>query len=74
MKAKEKLDYTEAEEIELKEDRKATNTAFIMLFPALIISAIAVLNSDMYLGSIAIMLAIYQFVMAKKFIVDYYRK
>ena len=55
-------------------DKKATNTAFIMMFPALILAAIGVFYAPMLISVIGIALAIYQFLMLKKFIEDYYRK
>lgn len=55
-------------------DKKATNTAFILMFPALIISIMAVIWSPLYAVLITMALAIYQFLMLKKFIEDYYKK
>lgn len=55
-------------------DKKATNTAFIMMFPALILAAIGVFYAPMLISVIGIALAIYQFLMLKKFIEDYYKR
>jgi hypothetical protein len=52
---------------------KSTNTAFILMFPALILAGMAALYSATILGSLfAVALAIYQFLMLKKFIENYY--
>lgn len=69
--SKEQLNQEREEYIK---DKKATNTAFILMFPALITSIIAVIWAPLYAGVITIALAIYQFLMTKKFIEDYYRK
>lgn len=55
-------------------ERKATNTAFILMFPALIIAMIGIIWSPLYATAIIIALAIYEFLMTKKFIEDYYKK
>jgi len=52
---------------------RTTNTAFILMFPTLILAGIAAMNSTLPSGLLAIALAIYQFLMLKKFIEDYYR-
>ena len=53
---------------------KTTNTAFILMFPCLILAAMAALYATSIPGSVlAIALAIYQFLMLKKFITDYYK-
>jgi len=71
------------EEIDKKEQKvkkkgvvesKATNTAFILMFPSLLITIIAVLSAVSYVSLLAIGLAIYQFLLLKKFIEDYYKK
>jgi hypothetical protein len=52
---------------------KSTNTAFILMFPALILAGMAALYSATILGSLlAVALSIYQFLMLKKFIEEYY--
>jgi len=52
---------------------KSTNTAFILMFPALILAGMAALYSATILGGLlAVSLAIYQFLMLKKFIENYY--
>lgn len=55
-------------------ERKATNTAFILMFPTLIMAMMGVIWSPLYGAMITIALAIYQFLMLKKFIEDYYKK
>lgn len=58
-----------------QEDTKATNTAFILMFPALILAGMAVVAlSSFWLKILACALAIYQFLMLNKFIQDYYNK
>ena len=52
---------------------RTTNTAFILMFPTLILAGIAAINSTLPSGLLAIALAIYQFLMLKKFIEDFYR-
>jgi hypothetical protein len=59
---------------EVKEsDTRATNTAFILMFPALILAIIAAFYANTIVSLIAVALAIYQFLMLKKFIDDFYR-
>ena len=54
---------------------KTTNTAFILLFPSLILAGMAVYFATSIISSgFAIALAIYQFIMIKKFIEEYYNK
>lgn len=55
-------------------DRKSTNTAFYLMFPALILAGIAIYYSSLGGAVLSTALAIYQFLMLKKFIEDYYRK
>ncbi len=57
-----------------REESKETNTVFILLFPALIIAGIAVLYAPLFASIIGIALAIYQFLMINKFVVDFYNK
>lgn len=57
------------------EDRRATNTAFILMFPALILAGMAALWALTIPAKLLVLaLAIYQFLMLKKFIQDYYKK
>lgn len=56
------------------EDKKITNTAFILMFPSLIIAMIGIIWSPLYASTIVIALSVYQFLMTKKFIEDYYKK
>lgn len=53
---------------------KTTNTAFILMFPSLLLTVIAVISSVSYISLLAIGLVIYQFLLLKKFIEDYYKK
>lgn len=53
-------------------EKKATNTAFILMFPALILAGMAALYAPVFGSLLAIVLALYQFLMLKKFIEDYY--
>jgi len=68
---------TYGDEIEVLEkdiSTKATNTAFILMFPCLILAGMAALYANSIAGSVlAIALGIYQFLMLKKFIEDYYK-
>lgn len=74
MKKKKQIIETETEEFD-NLDKKATNTAFIMMFPALILSGVAGLYvPNIYAKLLVIALAIYQFLMLKKFITDYYKR
>jgi len=67
--------YDEEDEEEHKIESKATNTAFILMFPALILAGIAGLFAPTFPAKLlVIVLAIYQFLMLKKFIQDYYKK
>ena len=54
-------------------DSKTTKTAFILMFPALIIAAIASMYSPLAMSVIVVALAVYQFLMLKQFIEDFYR-
>ena len=62
------------EKIVEAEDRKVTNTAFILMFPTLIIAAVAIAYAPIIVSMISIALTVYQFLMTKKFIQDYYKK
>jgi Flp pilus assembly protein TadB len=68
-----------AEDFMKEEDKsfmesKSTKTAFLLMFPALIIGIIAAYYGPLLISVIAIALAIYQFIMLRQFIGDYYRK
>ena len=67
--------YTnELNEIATATVKKSTNTAFILMFPCLILAGMAAFLSRSIAGSIlAVALGIYQFLMLKKFIEDYYK-
>jgi len=52
--------------------KKATSASFILMFPALILAGMAVFYAPVYGSLLAIALAIYQFLMIKKFIETYY--
>lgn len=75
MKNKTKKEQTE-EQIEAKlEDRRITNTSFILMFPALLLAGIAGIFVPAITGKLLVIaLAVYQFLMLKKFIQDYYKK
>ena len=62
-----------AERTENPKDAKATSTAFILMFPALILAGLAVFYAPLGISLISVCLAIYQFLMIKKFIEDYYK-
>jgi hypothetical protein len=53
---------------------KSTGTAFILMFPAFILAIIASIYSTGYMPLIVVALSIYQFLLIKKFIEDYYKK
>lgn len=55
-------------------DRKITSTAFILMFPTLLLAGIAVYFSPLGIGTLAVAITFYQFLMLRKFIEDYYRK
>jgi len=52
--------------------KKTTSTAFLLMFPALVIAGFAALYSPIGISLLSIALAAYQFLMLKKFIQDYY--
>ena len=57
-----------------REDKKSTNTAFILMFPALILAVIAAYCAkSVAVSLLAVALALYEFIMTKKFIQDYYK-
>jgi len=82
MKKKDIKEAREAEDVvyeaesrieeEKARDNKATNTAFLLMFPALILAAGMAFWAPLYASLLAIGLAMYQFLMLKKFISDYY--
>ena len=55
-----------------RREKKATNTAFILMFPALIIAGIAAMYAPIWGSLIVVLLSFYQFLMLKKFIDDFY--
>lgn len=61
------------ERVEKKKD-KETNAAFLLLFPSFILAVFAVFFAPLGIGIIAIAIAVYQWIMVKKFIQDYYKK
>lgn len=63
----------ESKNEKIREEQKSTNTAFILMFPALILAGIAIMFAPIYMSIFGLALAIYQFLMLKKFIEDYYR-
>lgn len=56
------------------QERKTTSTAFILMFPALIIAAIATYYAPLGASFISIAIAVYQFLMLRKFVEDYFKK
>lgn len=67
-------DYLTEEE-QTKLEQKATTTAFMLMFPALILAGIAVIYATaIYARVLVVALALYQFLMLKKFIEDYYKR
>jgi hypothetical protein len=57
-----------------KKDDKATSTAFILMFPTLLLAGIAVFHLVIWLKFLTLSLTVYQFILLKKFIQDYYKK
>ncbi len=55
-------------------DNKSTNTAFILMFPTMILASIAAYYAPLIGSVVAVALALYQFLMMSKFIKDYYNK
>jgi len=53
-------------------ENKSTSTAFLLMFPALILAGMAALGTTIFGSLLVVSLAIYQFLMLKKFIIDYY--
>lgn len=75
MKGEEKEDKKKKKLLEVSpEDRKTTKTAFILMFPALILCSMAAVYAKGFMSIIAVALALYQFLMLKQFIEDYYKK
>jgi len=66
------MGYKEKDEKKNPLEAKSTNTAFILMFPSLIIAGMAALTGTILSSLLAIALVIYQFLMLKKFIEDYY--
>lgn len=67
------MNKKELTDIEEPKEQKVTNTAFLLMFPALIISGIAAFYAPLYGSVLVLALTAYQFLMLKKFIQDYYR-
>ena len=61
-------------EDETIEEKKATKSAFYLMFPALISAAIAAYYAPLLISLIAVALALYQFLLLKSFINDFYNK
>lgn len=56
-------------------EQKATTTSFMLMFPAVILAGIAAVSVQIfYIKILAIALALYQFIMLKKFVEDYYKR
>lgn len=58
---------------ELQQEKKMTATAFLLIFPTLILAIIATFYSPVEISVICIVVALYQFLMLKKFLEDYYK-
>jgi hypothetical protein len=58
--------------VDIKEAR-ATKTAFILMFPAVIIAGLAAYYAPVGISLLSIALAVYQFLMLKSFVQDFYR-
>lgn len=73
---KKKIDCEKVPEYseEKKNDEKQTTTAFILIFPTLILAGIAAFYAPVSMSIIAVILALYQFLVQKKFIQEYYQK
>lgn len=72
---KEKKVLTEDEELKKKENDKMTGTAFLLFFPTLIIAVIGALaTKSVWQSAVILALVIYQFLMSKKFIEDFYKR
>lgn len=54
------------------EEKKVVSTAFLLMFPALIVAAIAAFYAPVMISFVAIALCLYQFIMIARFIKDYY--
>jgi hypothetical protein len=67
-----RIDKVEPAEEKVK-NTKVVNTAFYLMFPAFILAGMAALFAPLYGSILAIALAIYQFLLLKRFIEDYYR-
>jgi len=74
VKHKSKVGIDDLFEDDTKEEKKSTNTAFYLMFPSLISAAVAVYYAPLLVGLITLALAIYQFLMLKSFIQDFYNK
>ena len=61
--------------IEKPEDKKKTITAFLLMFPSLIIGiiGIATSNESAWFNLLIVGLLVYQFIMLQQFINDFYR-
>ena len=75
-KKKNKLEdelFTLEEEDKIKSEQKATSTAFILMYPSAILVGIVIWYASLISGMLALSLGVYQFLMLKKFIEDYYK-
>ena len=62
------------EKMAKKADEKQTTTAFILIFPTLVLAGIAAFYAPVSMSIVAVILALYQFLVQKKFIQEYYEK
>jgi len=61
--------------IESPEEKKKTITAFLLMFPSMIVGLMAIIASaqPFWFNCLIIVLEIYQFIMLEQFIKDFYR-
>lgn len=71
--AKKTIELLEENEYNQEQKGKSTNTAFILMFPSLILAGIGALYAPLFGSLLSIALVIYQFLLLKKFIEDYYK-
>ena len=69
-----KIEEPKEETFEERKEQKETSTAFLMMFPALIIAILGLAYAPVWAALVIIALVIYQFLMLKKFIEDYYKR
>lgn len=68
-----KEEHTRTKE-EIDKDKKITSSAFLIIFPTLVLAGIAAFYAPMAVSIVSVIIAFYQFLMLKKFLEDYYRR